>query len=82
MRGASPVTAISYSVVAPSRACPAAMIGAVEMAPRSFATGMPLARDASFSAASERTISPTMRGFVAMLFGITPPPAGVNGCPR
>ena len=43
---------------------------------------MSLARDAAFSAASERTISPTMRGFVAMLFGITPPPPGVKGTPR
>ena len=51
------------------------------MAERSRETGMPLASDAFFSAASERMISPTVRGFVARLW-IWPPPSGAKGCPR
>ena len=42
---------------------------------------MPLISDARFSAASERMISPTVRGFVARLW-IWPPPSGAKGCPR
>jgi hypothetical protein len=61
------------------RAWPVATIAAVEMFPRSCETGIPLAREAALSAASDRTTSPTMRGFVAIEFGIAPPPAGVKG---
>ena len=60
---------------------PALTIGVEETFPRSFATGIPLSREAAFSAASERMISPTVRGFVARLW-IWPPPCGVNGWPR
>jgi hypothetical protein len=50
------------------RSWPAARSSRVEIEARSCEIGMPLASDAFFSAASERMISPTVRGFVARLW--------------
>jgi hypothetical protein len=74
------LTPISTSGVV-VRVWPGAVTSLTETDERSRRSGTPLLSDAALSAASEWTISLTVRGFVARL-RICPPPSGANGCPR
>ena len=78
LRGALPLTVISTS--GEVRAWPPE-IGVDDVPAQLRRRAIPLVRGASRSAASERMISLTVRGFVARLW-IWPPPCGVNGWPR
>lgn len=79
----SPLTESSTSGFWPgaSRVRPVGWTVCVETLPRSFPSGIPLAREAVRSVASERATWLTIVGFVPRL-GTETFPVGENGCPR